>query len=66
MSLLAGKNVLITGGLGFIGSNLAIRLVRDGAKVSVCDAMIEGYGGNFENVREVRDELDVHLADVRD
>jgi UDP-glucose 4-epimerase len=66
MSLLAGKKVLITGGLGFIGSNLAIRLVREGARVTVCDAMIEGYGGNFENVREVRGELEVHIADVRD
>lgn len=62
----AGKNVLITGGLGFIGSNLAIRLLREGARVSVCDAMIDGYGGNFENVREVRSDLDVHVADVRD
>jgi UDP-glucose 4-epimerase len=62
----AGKKVLITGGLGFIGSNLAIRLVREGARVSVCDAMIGGYGGNFANVREVRSDLEVELADVRD
>jgi UDP-glucose 4-epimerase len=66
MPSLAGKNVLITGGLGFIGSNLAIRLVRDGARVAICDAMIEGYGGNFENVREVRSSLEVDLSDVRD
>jgi UDP-glucose 4-epimerase len=63
---LQGRNVLITGGLGFIGSNLAIRLVRDGARVAVCDAMIEGYGGNFENVRPVQEALEVHIADVRD
>jgi UDP-glucose 4-epimerase len=66
MPSLAGKDVLITGGLGFIGSNLAIRLVRDGARVAVCDAMIEGYGGNLANVREVRSDLEVHLSDVRD
>jgi UDP-glucose 4-epimerase len=66
MRSLSGKNVLITGGLGFIGSNLAIRLVRDGARVTVCDAMIEGYGGNFENVREVQSSLEIHLSDVRD
>ncbi|MDQ5873392.1 MAG: SDR family NAD(P)-dependent oxidoreductase [Acidobacteriota bacterium] len=66
MASLAGKNVLITGGLGFIGSNLAQRLVRDGAHVAVCDAMIEGYGGNFANVSEVRSELEVHRSDVRD
>jgi UDP-glucose 4-epimerase len=66
MRSLAGKNVLITGGLGFIGSNLAIRLVSDGARVAVCDAMIEGYGGNFANVREVLHDLDIHTSDVRD
>ncbi len=66
MRSLAGKNVLITGGLGFIGSNLAIHLVRDGARVSVCDAMIPGYGGNVANVREIEGELDTHLSDVRD
>ena len=66
MRSLAGKNVLITGGLGFIGSNLAIRLVRDGARVAVCDAMIPGYGGNAANVREIEDEIETHLSDVRD
>lgn len=66
MGPLAGKRVLITGGLGFIGSNLARRLVRDGARVAVCDAMIEGYGGNFANVAEVRADLEVDLSDVRD
>ncbi|HSE65300.1 MAG TPA: SDR family NAD(P)-dependent oxidoreductase [Thermoanaerobaculia bacterium] len=66
MASLAGKNILITGGLGFIGSNLAIRLVKDGARVAVCDAMIEGLGGNFENVREVQTSLEIHVSDVRD
>ena len=66
MRSLAGKNVLITGGLGFIGSNLAIRLLEDGARVAVCDAMIEGYGGNFANVRDILHDLDVHISDVRD
>ncbi len=66
MNSFAGKRVLITGGLGFIGSTLAIRLVREGAEVSICDAMIEGYGGNFENIREIRSDVSVHLADVRD
>ncbi|HVE66409.1 MAG TPA: NAD-dependent epimerase/dehydratase family protein [Thermoanaerobaculia bacterium] len=66
MASLAGKSVLVTGGLGFIGSNLARRLLEEGARVTVCDAMIEGYGGNFANVAEVRSDLDVHLSDVRD
>jgi UDP-glucose 4-epimerase len=63
---LAGNRILITGGLGFIGSNLAIRLVREGARVAICDAMIEGYGGNFENLREVCADVEIHVADVRD
>ena len=66
VATLQGKNVLITGGLGFIGSTLGIRLVHDGARVAVCDAMIEGYGGNFENVRELQSDLEIHLSDVRD
>jgi UDP-glucose 4-epimerase len=66
MASLAGKNVLVTGGLGFIGSNLAQRLVREGARVVVCDAMIEGYGGNLANVAEIRSEIDVQRSDVRD
>lgn len=66
MGPLAGKRILITGGLGFIGSNLAHRLVRGGARVAVCDAMIEGQGGNFANVAEIQPEVEVHLSDVRD
>ena len=62
----SGQKVLITGGLGFIGSNLAIRLVREGARVSICDAMIEGYGANRANIREIRDDVEVQVSDVRD
>jgi UDP-glucose 4-epimerase len=61
-----GKSVLITGGAGCIGSNLAIRLVREGATVAVCDAMIDGYGGNMENLREIAGDIEFHRADVRD
>lgn len=63
---LAGANVLITGGLGFIGSNLARRLLSDGAHVTLCDALIEGYGGNPANIREIRGEVEVDASDVRD
>ncbi len=62
----AGKRVLITGGLGFVGSNLAIRLVREGARVSLCDAMLEGYGANLANIAEIRDDVEVQFSDVRD
>ena len=60
------KKILVTGGLGFIGSNLAIRLVGEGARVTLCDAMIEGYGGNRANIREVAPQVAVAICDVRD
>ena len=66
MPSFAGRRILITGGLGFIGSSLAIRLVRNGARVAICDAMLDGYGANPANVREIRDDLEIHHADVRD
>ena len=62
----SGRQVLVTGGLGFIGSNLARRLVEEGARVTLCDAMIEGYGGNEANVREIRDRVVIDRSDVRD
>ena len=56
----------MTGGLGFIGSSLAGRLVEQGARVTLCDALIEGYGGNPANIREIRSEVEVDSSDVRD
>ena len=60
------KNVLITGGLGFIGSNLAIRLANLGAKVTVLDAMIADYGGNEFNVEPVKNRIKINFCDIRD
>lgn len=62
----SGKNVLITGGLGFIGSNLAIRLVEAGAKVTLLDAMIPGHGGNPFNIEPIKDDVRVNFSDIRD
>lgn len=59
-------SVLLTGGMGFIGSNLAIALVRMGAKVSIVDAMIPGYGGNVFNIAPVADRLTINYCDIRD
>lgn len=59
-----GKKVLVTGGLGFIGSNLSIELVRLGADVTIADAMIEGYGGNLFNVEPVRDDVHINYCDI--
>ena len=61
-----GKSVMITGGLGFIGSNLAIRLVELGARVTVVDAMIPDYGGNLFNIEPVRDAVVINFCDIRD
>ena len=61
-----GKKVLITGGLGFIGSSLARRLVGLGAKVTLADSLIPEYGGNLFNVHDVREQLTVNITDVRD
>jgi UDP-glucose 4-epimerase len=62
----ANKQVLITGGMGFIGSNLAIRLAELGAHVTVIDAMIPDYGGNEFNLFPVRDRVRVNYCDIRD
>ena len=61
-----GRRVLITGGLGFIGSNLAQRLLDLGAKVKLVDSLIPEYGGNLFNIEEIRTRLRVNIADVRD
>jgi len=66
MTDFAGKRVLITGGMGFIGSNLAIRLTEMQAHVTIVDAMLPDYGGNLFNIAPVRDKITVNFADIRD
>src|ERR1051325_6823402 len=61
-----GRRALITGGLGFIGSNLARRLVELGVEVSVLDALIPEQGGNHFNVRDLLGRIEVHTADMRE
>lgn len=61
-----GRRVLITGGLGFLGSNLAHRLVELSANVVILDALLPLYGGNEFNVADIRDQLTVEIGDVRD
>lgn len=60
------KNVIITGGLGFIGSSLARVLINQGAQVTIVDSLIPQYGGNLFNIAEIRDKLEVNICDVRD
>jgi len=62
----AGKPVLITGGLGFIGSSLARRLVDLGASVTLVDSLAPQYGGNRHNIAGIADRLKVHVFDVRE
>jgi UDP-glucose 4-epimerase len=64
-SFYAGRRVLITGGLGFIGSNLAHQLVDLGAHVLIVDALIPDYGGNLFNVADIEPRLRVNIADIR-
>jgi UDP-glucose 4-epimerase len=63
---ITNKKILITGGLGFIGSNLARRLVECGNSVTVVDSLIPEYGGNLRNLHDLRDKIVVNLSDVRD
>ena len=66
MESLRSKKVLITGGLGFIGSNLAQRLVQLGAEVTLVDSLIPEYGGNLWNIEPFKDQVRVNISDVRD
>ena len=60
-----GKEVLITGGLGFIGSNLSIELVKRGAHVTIVDNMLPRQGSNLFNIKEIEDQVTVNISDVR-
>lgn len=61
-----GQNVLISGGLGFIGSNLAHRLVKLGSNITIYDALLPQYGGNLANIKEIADEVVNIKGDIRD
>ncbi len=60
-----GRRVMITGGLGFIGSNLAHRLAALGADILLVDSLIPDYGGNLHNIEGLEDLVTVNVADVR-
>ncbi|MCB0335434.1 MAG: NAD-dependent epimerase/dehydratase family protein [Bdellovibrionales bacterium] len=62
----ANKKVLITGGIGFIGSNLAIELVNQGAEVTLVDSMIPLYGAKLFNVEPIKDQVHINFSDIRD
>jgi len=60
------KTALITGGLGFIGGNIAQKLVPLGVKVTIYDACLDPYGWNFANIREIKDKVEFVKGDTRD
>ena len=62
----SNARVLITGGAGFIGSNLAIRLQEHGAKVLLVDSLIPEYGGNLFNINDIAGRVRLNISDVRD
>ena len=61
----AGRRVMITGGLGFIGSNVARGLVDLGADVLLVDSLIADSGANFFNIEGIADRVRVNIADIR-
>jgi UDP-glucose 4-epimerase len=66
MNVYKNCHILITGGLGFIGSNLARALVTQGASVTLVDSLIPQYGGNPFNIQDIKDRVSVNICDVRD
>lgn len=66
MEFYKDKRVLITGGIGFIGSNLALRLVELGAQVTLVDSMLPAYGATLRNIEPIKDKVHVNFSDVRD
>jgi UDP-glucose 4-epimerase len=60
------RRVLVTGGVGFIGSNLARSLVALGSKVTLVDSMTPEYGGNLFNIADIQDQVWLNITDVRD
>lgn len=65
-NIVKGKKVLITGGLGMIGSNIARKLVASGAEVTILDAVISPFGANFFNINDIREKVTVNISDIRD
>ncbi len=61
-----GRRVMVTGGMGFIGSHLAERLVELGAQVTIVDSLIPDYGGNEFNIRRFEEQVRVSITDIRD
>ena len=66
MNKIKDKKVLITGGLGMIGSTMAEKLVGFGTDVTIVDSLIKPYGGNFFNIENIKNQIKVNVSDIRD
>jgi UDP-glucose 4-epimerase len=66
MEKIMNKRILITGGLGMIGSTIAAKLVEFGADVTLVDALIKPFGGNFFNIQNFKDKIKINISDIRD
>ncbi|MPZ48720.1 MAG: NAD-dependent epimerase/dehydratase family protein [Dehalococcoidia bacterium] len=66
LQVFSGRSALVTGGLGFIGSNLVHALNALGASVTVIDSLSDGQGGNRFNLQGIEDLIDIRLADIND
>ncbi len=66
MPILDGTKILITGGAGMIGSNIAIQAVKQGAHVTILDNMFPMYGGNLFNLNTIMKKIDFIYGDIRD
>src|SRR5262245_34356906 len=66
LTFYARRKVMVTGGLGFIGSNLVHQLADAGADVLIVDSLFPDYGGNRFNVHGLEDRVNVNTSDVRD
>ena len=65
-SAFRGRRILVTGGLGFIGSNLAHALVGAGSTVTIVDSLTPTHGGSWANVEGIESDLEIHELDIRD
>ena len=65
-ALYRGTPVLVTGGMGFIGSTLARRLHGMGARVAVLDSLNPGQGGNPANLEDIQEDLEIVIGDQAD
>ena len=66
MEKIKNKRILITGGLGMIGSTIAMKLVEFGADVTLVDAFIKPFGGNYFNIQNLKEKIKINISDIRD